>query len=277
MEEKKSFKQRVASMSAKRKIVALLIILLIVAVPIGAVAYQLNHKKNNSKTVSKNGKTSPNKSSNSSKSSKDQANNSSGGSPAAGKDPQSRLERFNKEALSKRIDQALQGKRITDAQAKALNKKLAEISKFVESNKSKNVQDQNKAASDKRKELQKWANDNNLNVIFFGLQVTNNLHERSYVSEFERNADKYGFKFDAGGKWYNDTWSRNSVLEFSAKLNPRRRRLNFAGFNHVALHTLGYTNEEILSQNQEDIRSSAEFAERKKKFLTEYWNKINAL
>ena len=121
----------------------------------------------------------------------------------------------------------------------------------------------------------KWANDNNLNVIFFGLQVTNNLHERSYVSEFERNAEKYGFKFDAQGKWYNDTWSRASVLEYSAKLNPQRLRMNYSGFNHVALHGLGYTNEEIMGQHQDRIvKNNPDFTQRKKKFLNEYWQKI---
>jgi radical SAM superfamily enzyme YgiQ (UPF0313 family) len=120
-----------------------------------------------------------------------------------------------------------------------------------------------------------WANDNMINVIFFGLQVTNNLHERSYISEFERNADKYGFKFDEHGKWYNDTWTRNSVLEFSAQLNPQRRRMNYSGFNHVALHTLGYTNEEIMNTHQDLlVRNSEEFRQRKQQFLTAYWNKI---
>ena len=163
MEEKKSFKQRFKSMPTKRKIVALVIMTLIVAVPVGAVAYQLNHKKS-SKTDSKNGKSS------SSKGSGNSGSNGVGGQPGkktadgsagAGAVP-SRVERFNKDQLAKRIDQALQSKRITDAQAKALNKKLAEIDKFVGSNKSKNVQDQNKAASDKRKDLQKWAKDNNI-------------------------------------------------------------------------------------------------------------------
>lgn len=123
-----------------------------------------------------------------------------------------------------------------------------------------------------------WANDNNINVIFFGLQVTNNLHERSYVSEFERNAEKYGFKFDAQGKWYNDTWSRATVLDYSARLNPQRKRMNYSGFNHVALHTLGYTNEEIMSQHQDRIvKNNPDFTARKKKFLNEYWQKITNL
>ena len=154
--EKQSFKERIKSMSVKRKIASVVIILLIVAIPVGAVAYQLNHKKT-SKSASKSGK-----SSSSSKDSKSQAsagsNSNNGDAPA----PQSRLERFNKDELAKRITQALDTKRITDAQAKALNKKLAEIDKFVSANKSKSNEEQSKAASDKRKELSKWAKDNNI-------------------------------------------------------------------------------------------------------------------
>ena len=119
-----------------------------------------------------------------------------------------------------------------------------------------------------------WVNDNMINVIFFGLQVTNNLHERSYISEFERNAEKYGFKFDSNGKWYNDIWSRDSVLAHAAKLNPQRKRLNFAGFHHIALHSLGYTNEEIISQHQNTIKDSDEFKLRKNHFIQNYFNAL---
>ena len=43
-----------------------------------------------------------------------------------------------------------------------MNKKLNDIEKFVKSNKSKSAQEQRKIVSDKRKELQKWAEDNNI-------------------------------------------------------------------------------------------------------------------
>jgi len=123
-----------------------------------------------------------------------------------------------------------------------------------------------------------WANDNIINVIFFGLQVTNNLHERSYVSEFEKNAEKYGFKFDVNNKWYNDTWNRGSVLEYSTTLNKFRKRMNYAGFNHVALHSLGFTNEEILSTHPDNmVRDNQEFYNRKKIFLQNYIGKLHSL
>lgn len=123
----------------------------------------------------------------------------------------------------------------------------------------------------------KWCNDNMINVIFFGLQVTNNLHERSYVSEFERNASKYGFKFDKNNKWYNDTWNRQSVLEYSAKLNPQRKRINPAGFNHVALRSLGYSNEQIINTPQAVLLSDNIFKQRKQEFLYSYITKLSSL
>lgn len=123
----------------------------------------------------------------------------------------------------------------------------------------------------------KWANENMINVIFFGLNVTNNLHERSYVSEFERNTEKYGFKFDKNGKWYTEQWNRASVLEFSGKLNPQRRRVNHSAFSHVALHGMGYTNEEILSTRLDVLNSSEDFKNRKKEFINKYLKKLTNL
>ena len=131
---------------------------------------------------------------------------------------------------------------------------------------------------DDLKQSLKWANDNMMNVIFFGLQVTNNLHERAYVSEFERNAEKYGFKFDNENKWYNDSWNRKTVLEYSAELNLKRRRMNYSGFNQVALHSLGFTNEEILTTHPDKmVRDNPEFHFRKKAFLQTYIDKLNSL
>lgn len=124
----------------------------------------------------------------------------------------------------------------------------------------------------------KWANENNINVIFFGLQVTKNLSERSYVSEFERNATDYGFKFDEHGNWYNDLWSRKTVLECSLKLNKHRKRTNYSGFNHVALHNLGYSNDEIISKDQTELSlNNPEFFVRRENFINRYLNKLRNL
>ena len=123
-----------------------------------------------------------------------------------------------------------------------------------------------------------WANDNMINVVFYGLNVTNNLHERAYVSEFERNAEKYGFKFDKENKWYNNSWNRKTVLEYSSGLNIKRKRMNYSGFGHVALHSLGFTNEEILTTHPDKMtKYNPEFHSRKKIFLQTYVEKLNNL
>lgn len=159
--EKKSFRDRIKSMPVKNRILAVIIVLMIVAIPVSAVAYQLNHKKT-SKAISKNSKSSSSKNANGA------VNNSKGGDQAGKDTPgepravQTRLDRFNKEMLAKRIEQAQKSKRITDAQAKLLNKKLAEIEKFVKANKSKSSQEQAKASIDKRNELKQWAQKNDI-------------------------------------------------------------------------------------------------------------------
>lgn len=123
-----------------------------------------------------------------------------------------------------------------------------------------------------------WANHNMINVVFFGLQVTNNTQERSFISEFERNAEQYGFKFDKDSRWYNDTWDRKKVLEFANTLNHQRRRLNYAGFSHIALHNLGFTNEEILNTNADKlVKNNPDFYNRKKAFLQTYVTKLLSL
>lgn len=162
--EKKSFKERLKSMSVKRKIVALFIIVAIIAIPVSAVAYQLNQKKP-TKTAANSSKSGTNKStggSNSKDGGKKGSTQAGSNAQGSARPTQSRLDRFNKDTIAKRIEQAKTSKRITDAQAKLLNKKLSDIEKFVKSNKSKSPQDLIKIIGDKRKELQKWAEDNNI-------------------------------------------------------------------------------------------------------------------
>jgi hypothetical protein len=124
----------------------------------------------------------------------------------------------------------------------------------------------------------KWVNQNELNAIFFPLQVTNNLMERPFLSEFERDAEKYDFKFDKDGKWYNDTWSRASALEFAEKLNEHRKVNTLTSFNYSIIKSLGYQDEEITSRQRVDlVEKSAEFFQRKNKFIKAYKEKLLSL
>ena len=124
----------------------------------------------------------------------------------------------------------------------------------------------------------KWVNENELNSIFFALGVTNNLLERPFLSEFERDAEKYDFKFDNEGKWYNDTWSRKSALEFANKLNNSRKVNTITSFNYSIMKSLGYRDEEITSKRLGDlVEKNTEFFQRKNKFIKAYKEKLLSL
>jgi radical SAM superfamily enzyme YgiQ (UPF0313 family) len=128
---------------------------------------------------------------------------------------------------------------------------------------------------DDLRETLRWVNTNDLNVIFFGLHVTNNFEGRPFVSEFERNAEKYNFKFDEKGHWFNEHWNRDSVLKAATELNNQRQNNKIASFNYVALKSIGFTDDEMASKNRPDlVENNPDFYERKKKFISEYKEKL---
>lgn len=133
-------------------------------------------------------------------------------------------------------------------------------------------------SSDDLKTTLDWANSHNINVIFFGLQVTNSLGGRPFVSEFERDAAKYNFKFDQDGKWFNEHWSRATALKTASVLNNHRKNNTVACFNHTALKSLGFTDEEMAVSTRRDIvENNIEFHTRKNKFISNYKEKLLSL
>jgi hypothetical protein len=120
-----------------------------------------------------------------------------------------------------------------------------------------------------------WVNDNNLNVIFFALQVTNNLGDRPFLSEFEREAEKYNFKFDNDNRWYNETWSRQTAIEFADSLNHKRKHTPVTSFNYIIIKSLGFTDSELLNKTRpEIIERNPKFFERREMFIKTYKNKL---
>lgn len=124
----------------------------------------------------------------------------------------------------------------------------------------------------------RWANNNNLPIIFFGLLVTKNFESRPFVSEFERDAEKYNFNFDANDQWYNQHWNRQSVLRTATELNNKRKNNTVACFNYSALKSLGFTDDEMSIKHRLDlIENNPEFYDRKKKFISEYKLRLKRL
>lgn len=123
-----------------------------------------------------------------------------------------------------------------------------------------------------------WVNTNDLNAVFFPLQVTNNLGDRPFSSEFERNAGDYGFKFDKDGRWYNDQWSRSSAMVAADELNKMRKFVATGAFNSTALKNLRFSDEFIMKTSRHNvIENNPDFFRRKNLFITAYKNKLMAI
>lgn len=72
-------------------------------------------------------------------------------------------------------------------------------------------------------ETVKWHRDNNLHRIHFSPLGLWNPDEKNHAysiqSEFDRNAEKYGFWFNDDGSWQNDTWTREDAYKYADHLN----------------------------------------------------------
>lgn len=120
-----------------------------------------------------------------------------------------------------------------------------------------------------------WANENKIKVAFVPLRLIKALDHRSTSSEFEKNSEKYGFRFDENNAWYNKDWTSESAGHAGADLNNRREVHYLGGFHFLSLMSLGYNTNEILLLN--DAPNDAELKRRVKKFIDDYVDKLNAL
>lgn len=148
-------------MSTKSRILVIITAVLTMIIPVAAVAYQLHNKERdkNLAEVGKLGLSNQPAGGGSNTKGTDKADKYAG---SVSGDSHARLERFNKARLKKHIEQFQNSKRITDVQARLLNKKLSELEEFVRVTKSKSSQDQVRDISDKLKELKGWAKNNSI-------------------------------------------------------------------------------------------------------------------
>lgn len=67
-----------------------------------------------------------------------------------------------------------------------------------------------------------WEENDLFTFQFHLLNVKSPQHSRrihGIMSEFEKEPEKYGFKFDEAGNWYNDTWTLRRAHQFYSVLN----------------------------------------------------------
>lgn len=99
----------------------------------------------------------------------------------------------------------------------------------------------------------KWHKENNLYSIVFGplgLNNPNKSNRHSIRSEFEKNADKYGFEFNED-KWYSNGWKNETWTDQSCKdfLVPIFNYLNEHNLRRASPWAVG--NLQLLGYNKE--------------------------
>jgi radical SAM superfamily enzyme YgiQ (UPF0313 family) len=131
-----------------------------------------------------------------------------------------------------------------------------------------------------------WHKDNNLHSITFsplGLNNPNKSNRYSIRSEFEKNAEKYGFKFNEDtwhtNGWENETWTDNTCKEFLAPIYKYLNEHNLRKASPWAvgnLQLLGY-DKEYLFNTPVQYLDNIEYRSRLQNKYKEYYNLLMSL
>jgi radical SAM superfamily enzyme YgiQ (UPF0313 family) len=132
----------------------------------------------------------------------------------------------------------------------------------------------------------KWHKENNLHGIFFaplGLNNPNKSNRYSIKSEFETNAEKYGFKFNDNAwhtnGWVNETWTDKTSRAF---LGPIYKYLNDNNMRRASpwvlgnLQLLGYDKEYLFNIPLQNL-DNADYRTRLNNKYREYYNLLMRL
>ena len=110
--------------------------------------------------------------------------------------------------------------------------------------------------------VQKWAGeilspDFPLDSMMFTVLAIFPFRKNFSKSEFERDYQKYGYRFDEGPvHWRNDIWSRREAELLSSSLNEtvnKQRRNKTPGFSALKFAQYGFTNEQVFNNSWVEI------------------------
>lgn len=118
-----------------------------------------------------------------------------------------------------------------------------------------------------------WFIDNKLQSIRFD-PLGMKKNPWTMVSEFERDSEKYGFKWDDNGAWYNELWNEETAIQFAKEMNEK-------AWPHIGQHTwalvhllgLGYEKDQIFKQKRIDF-NWRDLYHKRYDFLKNYYNKL---
>jgi hypothetical protein len=131
-----------------------------------------------------------------------------------------------------------------------------------------------------------WLNQNKLHATWSALTLltpnsigSGTLETVSFLSEFDKEAEKYGFKFDENDRWYTDEWSSDSAIEFRAILNEQRKISILNPWLAIQAKALGYSMYELMNQPTTalEFMQSDDFVARKNNYIHQYVQKLLSL
>jgi radical SAM superfamily enzyme YgiQ (UPF0313 family) len=124
----------------------------------------------------------------------------------------------------------------------------------------------------------KWYNENDLHSIkFTALGFFSSALAWTVTSEFDKNSDKYGFKTDAKGGWYNQEWTVLQANEFAKEIEEQLKyKAKLHPWTFMHLKSLGYDKDHLLSITRKEF-NWPEAIGKNKAFLSAYYNKLKSL
>ncbi len=129
----------------------------------------------------------------------------------------------------------------------------------------------------------RWVEDNDLYTMVFhklGLFGNNNKNTKYTIqSEFDKNAEKYGFSFDEKNIWSNETWTEQTAIDATMELSNYIRASDYRKtsiWNLGTMLSLGYSKEYLLKTPIKDI-DSVKLSSLNWARYTEYFTKLSEL
>ena len=127
-------------------------------------------------------------------------------------------------------------------------------------------------------ETGKWFNANHLyNIGWHTLGLSAGVTKNA--SEFERNAEQYGYTFTSHNTWKNEHWTNESATAFvRTKLGPLNGPFNakHGSWKIMQLKQMGYTHEDFQKKNNRLWKLDEQII-RGQAFIDQYVAKVLAL
>ena len=126
---------------------------------------------------------------------------------------------------------------------------------------------------EKIKQTYDWFIDNKLHSIRFD-PLGMKKNPWTAISEFERDAEKYGFAWDENENWYNNDWHELDAIQYAEQLNKDIwPYLGHHTWTIVHLMGMKYTKDEIFSIKRDDF-DWKELTNRRRNMLKTYYNRL---